>query len=74
MAVVKLNKVRSASCKFITGIDGEGNEQYMSRAIANFKTEAELEDINETVLAIASLYPYNVKAVLLTERAELEEV
>ena len=73
MAIVRLNEVRSASCKFITDIDGEGNEKYMSRAIANFKTDADLEDINETVLAIASLYPYTVKTVILTERSELEE-
>ena len=45
----------------------------MSRTIANFKTDADLEDINETVLAVASLYPYNIKIVTLTERSELEE-
>lgn len=73
MAIVKSNEVRSASCRFITGVDGEGNEKYMNRAVANFKTDADLDDVNETALAIASLYPYNVKTVILTERAELEE-
>ncbi|HZK58157.1 MAG TPA: DUF1659 domain-containing protein [Clostridia bacterium] len=73
MAVMQLNEARSVSCKFITGVDEEGKEKYMSRAIGNFKTNADLEDINETVLAIASLYSYNVKTVTLTERSELEE-
>lgn len=74
MAIVRSNQVRSASCKFITHVDGEGNEKYASRAIANFKTSADLEDVNETVFAIASLYPYGVKVVTLTERSELEEI
>ncbi len=73
MAVIKSNETRNASCRFITEIDEEGNEKYMNRAIANFKTDAELDDVNETVLAVASLYPYNVKTVILTERSELEE-
>lgn len=73
MAIIQLNEVRSVSCRFITEIDGEGKEKYMSRAIANFKPDADLEDVNETALAIASLYPYNVKTVTLTERSELEE-
>lgn len=73
MAVVKLNEVRSGSCRFITEIDREGNEKYMNRAIASFKIDADLEAINETVLAIASLYPYDVKTIILTERSELEE-
>ena len=73
MAIVKFNETRSVSCRFITDIDDEGKEKYMSRAIANFKTDADLEDVNETTLAIASLYPYAVKRVTLTERSELEE-
>lgn len=73
MAIVKLNETRSASCRFITDIDGEGNEKYMSRTIANFKIDAALEDVNETVSAIASLYPYSVKTVNMLERSELEE-
>ncbi|MDI9476046.1 MAG: DUF1659 domain-containing protein [Natronincolaceae bacterium] len=73
MAIARLNEVRSVSCRFITGIDDKGKEKYMSRTIANFKTDADLEDINETVLAVASLYPYNIKIVTLTERSELEE-
>ncbi len=74
MAIVKTNQVRSASCKFITHIDGEGNEKYSTKAIANFKTGADLEDVNEVVLAIASLYSYGVKAITLTERSELDEI
>ena len=73
MAIARLNEVRSVSCRFITGIDNKGKEKYMSKTIANFKTDADLEDINETVLAVASLYPYNIKLVTLTERSELEE-
>jgi hypothetical protein len=61
------------SCRFITGIDDKGKEKYMSRTIANFKTDADLENVNETVLAVASLYPYNIRTVTLTERSELEE-
>lgn len=37
MAIEKLNETRSASCRFITGLDGDGKEQYMTRTIANFK-------------------------------------
>lgn len=73
MAVIKSNEVRSGSCRFVTGLDEDGNEKYATRAIANFKAEADLESVNETILAIASLYPYGVKAVILTERAHLEE-
>ncbi len=73
MAIARLNEVRSVSCRFITGIDDKGKEKYMSRTIANFKTDADLEDVNDTVLAVASLYPYNIKIVTLTERSELEE-
>jgi hypothetical protein len=73
MAVTKFNETRSTSCRFVTDIDDEGKEKYMSKSIANFKTDADLEDINETVLAVASLYPYNIKIVTLTERSELEE-
>ena len=73
MAIARLNEVRSVSCRFITGIDDKGKEKYMSKSIANFKTDADLEDVNETTLAIASLYPYSVKRIILTERSELEE-
>lgn len=73
MAIVKINEARSASCKFITGLDGEGNEKYMTRAIANFKTDAALEDVSEVVIAVASLYPYSIKAVSMAERYELSE-
>ena len=73
MAIARLNEVRSVSCRFITGIDDKGKEKYMSKTIANFKTDADLEDVNDTVLAVASLYPYNIKIVTLTERSELEE-
>ncbi|MGI6427284.1 MAG: DUF1659 domain-containing protein [Natronincolaceae bacterium] len=73
MAIARLNEVRSVSCRFITGIDDKGKEKYMSRTIANFKTDADLENVNETVLAVASLYPYNIRTVTLTERSELEE-
>ena len=73
MAVIQLNEAKSVSCKFITHVDGEGKEKYMTRAIAKFKTDADLEDINETATAISSLCAYNVKAVILTERSELEE-
>ncbi|MCK9268041.1 MAG: DUF1659 domain-containing protein [Alkaliphilus sp.] len=73
MAIAKFNETRSTSCRFITDIDDEGKEKYMSKSVANFKTDADLEDVNETTLAIASLYPYSVKRVILTERSELEE-
>ena len=73
MAITKFNETRSASCRFVTDIDDEGKEKYMSKSIANFKTDADLEDVNETTLAIASLYPYSVKRVILSERSELEE-
>ena len=73
MAIARLNEVRSVSCRFITGIDDKGKEKYMSRTIANFKTDADLENVNEIVLGVASLYPYNIRTVTLTERSELEE-
>ncbi len=73
MAIVKMNETRSASCRFISGVDGEGNEMYMTRTIANFKADSSLEDVNETVFAIASLYPYGIKTVMMTERCELDE-
>jgi hypothetical protein len=73
MAIVKFNETRSASCRFITGVDGEGKEQYMTRTIANFKTDAILDDVYAVVLQVASLYPYNAKGINMNERCELVE-
>lgn len=73
MAIIKTNETRSASCRFITGLDGEGNEKYMTRTIANFKTDASLDDVREVVVAVASLYPYGIKTVMMAERCELGE-
>lgn len=74
MAIVKTNQKRTASVKYITGVNGEGHETYKTRSVASFKTSADLEEVNETVLAIASLGKLGVKEVILTEKSELEEV
>ncbi|QUH21244.1 DUF1659 domain-containing protein [Alkaliphilus sp. B6464] len=73
MAVMKSNETRSASCRFITGLDGNGKEKIMAKAIANFKTDSTLDDVYEVALAVASLYPYSIKAVNMAERCELLE-
>lgn len=73
MAVMKMNETRSASCRFITGLDGEGKEQLMTRTIANFKTDSTLDDVYEVSLAVAGLYQYTVKTVNMAERCELLE-
>jgi len=73
MAIVKANETRSASCRFITGVDGDGKEQYLTRTIANFKTDSILDDVFDVVLAIAGLYPYSTKNVNISERCELVE-
>lgn len=74
MAITKMNETRSASCRFITGVDGDGKEQYMTRTIANFKTDSILDDVFDVVLAIAGLYPYSPKNINMNERCELTEV
>lgn len=73
MAIMKFNETRSASCRFITGLDGEGREKIMTRTIANFKTDSTLDDVYEVALAVTSLYPYSVKTVNMAERCELLE-
>ncbi len=73
MAIVKMNETRSASCRFVTGVDGEGKEELMTRTISQFKTDAILDDVYEVVLNIAGLYPYSVKTINLNERCELTE-
>ena len=73
MAIMKFNETRSASCRFITGLDGEGKEQLMTRTIANFKTDSTIDDVYEVALAVAGLYPYTVKTVNMAERCELLE-
>ncbi len=73
MAVVKIDETRSASCRFVTGLDGEGNEEHMTRTISKFKTDAILDDVYEVVLAVAGLYPYTPKNINLNERCELTE-
>jgi len=73
MAITRFNETRSASCRFITGVDGEGKEKLMTRSIAAFKTDATLDDIYDVVLEVASLYPYNPKSIIMSERCELVE-
>ena len=74
MAIEKLNETRSASCRFITGVDGDGKEQYLTRTIANFKVDSILDDVFEVVLAVAGLYPYTPKNINMNERCELTEI
>jgi len=73
MPIVRTNETRSASCRFITGVDGDGKEEYLTRTIANFKTDSVLDDVFEVVLAVAGLYPYNAKNINMNERCELVE-
>lgn len=73
MAIIKFNETRSASCRFLTSVDDEGKEQYMTRTISQFKTDATLDDVYEVVISVGSLYPYSIKTINLNERAELLE-
>jgi len=70
---MRFNESRSASARFITGIDGEGKDKLMTRSIAAFHTDASLDDVYEVVLAVGSLYPYEIKSVNMNERCELLE-
>lgn len=74
MAIVKTNEKRTASAKYVVGVNDEGNEIHKTRSVASFKTSADLESVNETVLAISSLGKFVVKEVILTEKSELEEI
>lgn len=73
MAIEKFDETRSASCRFITGVDGEGKEEHMTRTISRFKVSATLDDVYEMVIAVAGLYPYTPKNINLNERCELIE-
>ncbi|ABR47086.1 hypothetical protein Amet_0861 [Alkaliphilus metalliredigens QYMF] len=73
MAIVKMDERRSASCRFVTGMNPEGSETYMTRTIANFKVESLLDDVYEVAGMMASLYPYSIKNINMNERCELVE-
>jgi len=73
MAIVKMDERRSASCRFVTGLTPEGNEQLMTRTIANFKVDAALDDVYEVAGMVATLYPYSIKNINMAERCELIE-
>ncbi len=73
MAIEKFDETRSASCRFITGVDGEGKEEHMTRTISRFKVSSTLDDVYEVVIAVAGLYPYTPKNINLNERCELIE-
>ena len=71
MAVMKVNETRSASAQFVTGVNPDGNDTYMTRTIANFKTDADLESVAEVVVEIGSLFPHPINRILMTERCDL---
>ncbi|SDL23230.1 DUF1659 domain-containing protein [Natronincola ferrireducens] len=71
MAVMKMNETRNASAQFITGINQDGKETHMTRTIASFKTDADLDSIVEVVAEIGSLFPHPIKGIFMTERCEL---
>ncbi|MCC5912716.1 MAG: DUF1659 domain-containing protein [Clostridiaceae bacterium] len=73
MAIRKINERRSASAQFITGLDGEGKETYITRTLANFKPDAALEDVFNVVVQIGSLFPYDIKTANLIDRCEITE-
>ncbi|AOY74689.1 DUF1659 domain-containing protein [Clostridium formicaceticum] len=70
----KLNETRTASARFITATDPiSGSHSYMTRSIANFKTDAPIETVYNVAGTIGLLYAYTLQKIFMAERCELVE-
>jgi len=74
MAVDKSGLTRSASAKFDGGIGENGRARTITRTIANFKTDAALEDVYNVVVEVAGLCQNSLISVNMTEKSELVEM